>query len=72
METWRLDEWVEEFVRDKSLPPMSAQEISDAIWFLKDHYYPVPEDCPGEACTEYRPACMLKICKIAVVMAGDW
>jgi len=47
---------------------MTEEEIEAAIKFLRDFNYPVPEDCPGPACPEWRPACKLGICKIAAEM----
>jgi len=40
--------------------------------FLKLTGYPAPEDCPKEGCKEYRPACLVGVCKIAVCLCGDW
>jgi len=69
--TWRLDEWNDRFAKVPT-KPMTEEEIEIAIKFLRDFNYPVPEDCPGEACPEWRPACKLGICKIAVDMCGDF
>jgi len=69
--SWRLDEWNDRFAKVPT-KPMTPAEIDAAIKFLRDFNYPVPEDCPGEACPEWRPACKLGICKIAVDMCGDF
>jgi len=69
--SWRLDEWCDHFAKVPT-KPMTEEEIEAAIKFLRDFNYPVPEDCPGPACPEWRPACKLGICKIAVEMCGDF
>jgi len=69
--TWRLDEWNDYFAKVPT-KPMTPAEIDAAIKFLRDHNYPVPEDCPGEKCPAWRPACKLGICQIAVGMCGDF
>jgi len=51
---------------------MTEEEKIAGIKFLRDDDYPKPEDCPTTLCKEYRPACKLGICKIAIVMPGDW
>jgi hypothetical protein len=50
---------------------MTPKEISQAIKFLRDLYYPKPEDCPEQLCPKFRPACSLGVCQIAVGMCGD-
>ena len=71
MAGWKLKDWLEQGQKDK--PPMTEEEIRAGIKFLREHNppYPKPEDCPGEECREYRPACKVT-CKIAMVMCGDW
>jgi len=34
--------------------------------------YAPPANCQGPVCKEYRPACLLGICKLKIVAAGDW
>ncbi len=34
--------------------------------------YPIPQDCPGDRCRDLRPACKLGICKIAILICGDF
>lgn len=70
---WRLDEWNAYYAPDTvENIPMSKEEIYKATMYLSDNYYPKPEDCPGEECPKYRPACLLGICRIAVGMCGDF
>ena len=70
---WKLAEWNGHFASDtvENLP-MSKEEIWKAIQFLRNNYYPKPEDCPWEKCPKFRPACKLGICQIAVGMCGDF
>ena len=70
---WKLSVWCNEFARlDNPLPPMTEEEKQAGIKHLRDNSYPKPDDCWEQDCPEYRPACMLGICKIAVCLAGDW
>jgi len=71
VKTWELAEWVDSPDNSK-LPPMTEEGKIAGIKFLRDDDYPKPEDCPATLCKEYRPACKLGICKIAIVMPGDW
>ena len=71
--TWRLDEWNAKFSPDTIEDiPMSKEEILKASLWLRDNNYPIPEDCPWETCPDFRPACRLGICRIAVGMCGDF
>jgi hypothetical protein len=73
MENWRLDEWNARFAKDdQKLITMPQEEIQKAIQFLKDKWYPKPEDCPEKNCPNYRPSCKLNVCQIAVGMCGDF
>ena len=73
MDKWRLDEWNAHFAPDITEEiPMSKEEILKAITYLRSNNYPKPEDCPGKPCPDYRPACSLGICRIAVGMCGDF
>ena len=72
---WRLDEWNFAFSKtgtNKDLPPMSEKEILTAKKFLREKHYPKPEDCPGKECSQFRPACEMSVCKIAVGICGDF
>jgi hypothetical protein len=71
IESWKLSEWIEGF-REAQLPSMTSKEIAEAIAYLRGHQYCAPTDCTKESCLEYRPACSLGICKIAICMCGDW
>jgi hypothetical protein len=70
MDKWRLNNWNACFTLDTL--PMSKEEIQKATKFLRKNNYPKPEDCPEENCPNYRPACKLGICQIAVGMCGDF
>jgi len=71
--TWKLSDWCRSFSpKIDNRPDMTNEEIETAIKFLRDNYYPKPTDCSMEYCKEFRPACKLGICKIAVLMSGDW
>lgn len=67
---WKLSEWLDS-AENKNLPPMTEKEIESGIKFLRDSYYPIPDDCPKEICKEWRPACMIT-CKIAMILCSDW
>jgi len=69
--SWRLDQWNNPF-KNPALPPMTQTEIDAAVKYLKDHFYPIPEDCPKLECPKVRPACALGICQIAAGMCGDF
>jgi hypothetical protein len=74
---WKLREWNDFFARQHltKLPPMTEEEIQEAINYLREHNYPKPDDCPlgtEYQCPQERPACHLGICKIAVMMCGDF
>jgi hypothetical protein len=69
--SWQLKEWNELFTAGYD-PPMSQEEINNAIRYLRANNYPKPEDCPGQECPDYRPACLLGICHIVVRMCGDF
>lgn len=69
--TWRLDLWNVFYSKDSVLNPMTKPEIEDAIIFLRVNNYPKPEDCPLELCVDYRLACKIGICSIALGMCGD-
>jgi hypothetical protein len=66
---WRLSEWNDAYAKDKK--PMTAEEIDDAVAYLRDHNYPKPIDCLEGQCSRFRPACVLDVCHIAVGMCGD-
>jgi hypothetical protein len=70
---WRLCEWNDLYhgVNHIDLPPMTREEIKEAKAWLRDRRYPIPADCPGEACPKHRPSCKLGACHIAVGMCGD-
>jgi hypothetical protein len=70
MDNWRLDNWNAHFSTNPT--PMTPDEIEEAIAYLRDNNYPKPQDCPEGKCPDHRPACTLGICKIAVVMCGDF
>ena len=74
MENWKLSVWCKDFLDEESkkLPPMSKEEIMKGMEFLRKHNYPKPADCKGKDCKEYRPACQLSVCKIAVELCGDF
>ena len=65
---WKVSEWTG---RSKITKPMTAEEIDNAIKYLKDNNYPKPEDCPAD-CPGLRPACKLGICFVAVRLCGDF
>ena len=69
---WELKIWNDQYSKGEVLPPMTAQEIADAIMYLRAKNYPKPSDCPERECPKYRPACRLGICNIAVGMCGDF
>ena len=70
---WTLEVWREYFLRAAGidLPPITPGEIESARVYLRDRNYPIPLDCPGTKCNNYRPACRVKVCKIAIDMCGD-
>lgn len=70
---WNLCEWNNLYSarRGVTLPPMTREEIQEARAWLRVRSYPVPADCPGEACPKHRPGCKLGACHIAVGMCGD-
>jgi len=70
---WRLCEWnaLYSATSRPDLPPMTHEEIRKAKAWLRGRNYPVPADCPDEACPKRRPACKLGACHIAVGMCGD-
>lgn len=71
--TWKLKEWNSYYSDcEVEAPPMTKEEIADAIKYLRDNFYPIPEDCPRQECPKHRPACSLGICHIAVGMCGDF
>jgi len=71
--SWRLNEWNETFARGNlKNTPMSREEVRDGIRFLRSNNYPKPEDCPEESCPDFRPACKLGICHIAVGLCRDF
>lgn len=74
METWNVQDWSEFFARmsGKNLPPMTADEIKEAITFLRNRNYPKPADCPEDKCPKYRPACQMGVCNVAVGLCGDF
>lgn len=70
---WRLDEWNARFAKDDlKLIMMGQEEIREALEYLRDNNYPIPEDCPWETCPDFRPACRIGVCRIAVGMCGDF
>ena len=69
--SWKLKEWNGLYGDDK-MAPMTSKEIYMAIKHLRDSNYPKPVDCPETDCPDYRPACILGICRIAVGMCGDF
>lgn len=71
---WSLVEWNQEFSSKvgAKLPPLSQEEVKEGIRYLRDNMYPKPTDCPGIDCPDWRPACSLGTCKIAVGMCGDF
>lgn len=74
MDTWKVTECSEYFARmlHVELPPMTKQEITDTITFLRGNGYPKPSDCPEAECPKYRPACTIGICNVAVGLCGDF
>lgn len=66
---WTLSEWREQ---GQKMLPMTEEEIENAVAYLRSKNYPKPKDCPESNCKEYRPACTLGVCKIAVMLTGDW
>ena len=72
--SWKLTEWNEYFANKAGvkLPLMSHQDVLDGINWLRGKNYPKPSDCPGKDCPDFRPACNLGTCKIAVMMCGDF
>jgi len=70
IESWKLKEWSNFYLSAKK---MTDEEIEEAIKFLRNNNYPKPVDCPGKECPAgFRPACRLGICKVAVMLCGDW
>lgn len=70
---WHLKIWNQAFADpNEQLPPMSNQEITEAIDYLRKNNYPKPEDCPSQHCRDFRPACNMGVCRIAVGMCGDF
>jgi uncharacterized CHY-type Zn-finger protein len=74
--SWKLSEWNEYFKpADSSLPPMAPEEIVQAVVWLTNNNYPVPEDCPAlitrldkpnVPCPAFRPSCLIfGICRAA-------
>ena len=79
VKSWKLSGWLDKprnwnltNFKDQNPQPMTEEEIEAGIKFLRDGNYPKPDDCPQSSCPEYRPACQLGICKIAVCLCGDW
>ncbi len=81
--TWRLDEWSGESDRRRGakslapLPAMTKEEVAEAIKYLREKNYPVPEDCPEKdkasmPCPGLRPACSLGVCHVATRLTGDF
>lgn len=76
---WKVYEWTgwsmdgpDKEKRNEDLPSMDPEETMAAIKYLREHHYPVPEDCPKEQCPSFRPACSLGICHVATVLCGDF
>ena len=69
---WKVKEHCQQFTGKDYLPPMTDAEIKRATQQLRKANYPKPTDCPERQCPEFRPACQLGICKIAVQLCGDW
>ena len=67
---WKLSEWNNEFTDNPK--PMTNNEITEGIKYLRGNGYPKPEDCPMEDCPKFRPSCKLNVCNIAVGMCGDF
>jgi hypothetical protein len=67
---WKLSDW-NEMYGDHTLPQMSVEDIANAIMYLRNNNYPMPDDCPGDKCPKHRPSCKLGICNVAVGMCGD-
>ena len=51
---------------------LMGKEQETLITQLRENNYPIPQDCQKEKCQSYRPACQLGICKLAVVLCGDF
>lgn len=68
-EKWRIDEWTG---RSSNPIPMSGDEITQAVVWLRKNNYPVPEDCLGDSCPALRPTCNMGICYVAIRLCGDF
>jgi len=70
---WKLEEWNEHYCRQsgKELAVMSEEDIEAAVVWLRNNRYLKPEDCPEKNCDDYRLACTLGVCYIAIQMCGD-
>ena len=73
--SWKLKEWTG--IGDNT-KPMSKKEIEDAVKYLRDNHYPIPEDCPMKNNNDIhcpsanRPACMFGICHVATKLCNDF
>lgn len=65
-ETWYISEWL---AWDNL-----SDERREAILELIENSpeYPRPRDCPGSNCSEYRPTCILGVCKVAMIICEEW
>lgn len=69
---WKRGKWSNSFYAFQA--HMSNEEIKEAIQYLRDNHYPRPADCTTDImhdCKDYRRACRLKICFVAVKLCGD-
>lgn len=65
---WYLNEWT----NISNIPvPMTDDEVTMAIDYLRKNGYPKPEDCLGNKCPGFRPACKLDVCYVAVRLCED-
>ena len=73
-ESWKLSEWNEYFAQLAGVegPVMTQEEIFASVDWLRKNNYPKPTDCSDQSCSDYRPACKLGICYVAVQMCGDF
>lgn len=68
---WKLSKWNDVYTKC-GRESMTNDEIDAAILYLRQHKYPRPEDCSMAECSQFRPACAIGFCKIAVDMCGDF
>jgi hypothetical protein len=64
---WKIEQF-KKWIEDDELSTEEQDKYDSTLQEIEQAGYPKPDDCFGEMCLKWRPACKIGICRVAILL----